>query len=68
MFTIGERKVERTVETVGPGAYSPENADEITRERTTNIVMGTSSNREDLVSKTTTTVGPGQYEEINKFG
>ena len=49
----------KTVETVGPGAYSPEHADEITKVKTTNIIMGTSPARADLVSKTIITVGPG---------
>ena len=53
---------------MGPGAYSPERADGVTRVRTTNITMGTSPGRADLVSKTATTVGPGQYEDNKQFG
>ena len=62
-WTIGEKRVEKVREGMGPGAYSPERADGITRVRTTNINMGTSPSRAELVSKTATTVGPGQYDD-----
>ena len=62
-FTIGEKRIEKVRETtMGPGAYSPERADGVTRIKTTNITMGTSPGRAELVSKTTTTIGPGEYE------
>ena len=67
-FKIGERREEKSVETPGPGAHSPDKADEITRVKTTNITMGTSPARVDLVSKTVNTVGPGEYEDRNQFG
>ena len=41
-FTIGERRETRVSRTLGPGAYSPERADSITRTKVTNINMGTS--------------------------
>ena len=41
-FTIGERRETRVSTTAGPGAYSPERADSLTRTKTTNINMGTS--------------------------
>ena len=62
-FTIGEKRKERARETsLGPGAYSPERADGITRVRTANVNMGTSPSRADLVSKTANNVGPGEYD------
>ena len=67
-FTIGEKRETKTVETIGPGNYSPDRADGITRVRTTNITMGTSPGRAELVSKTSTTVGPGHYEDSKHFG
>ena len=68
-FTIGEKRIERARESsMGPGAYSPERADGVTRVRTTNITMGTSPSRTELVSKTATTVGPGEYENNKQFG
>ena len=45
-FTIGEKREMKKVETTaGPGAYSPERADGVTRVKTTNITMGTSPSR-----------------------
>ena len=42
-FTIGEKRIEKVRETTaGPGAYSPERADSLTRTKTANINMGTS--------------------------
>ena len=41
-FTIGEKRETRVSRTLGPGAYSPERADSITRTKVTNINMGTS--------------------------
>ena len=68
-FTIGEKRIEKVRETTaGPGAYSPERADGITRVKTTNITMGTSPSRAELVSKTAITVGPGEYEHSKQFG
>ena len=54
--------------TAGPGAYSPERADGITRVKTTNITMGTSPGRAELVTKTATSLGPGEYEHSKQFG
>ena len=36
-FKIGERRTEKVVESLGPGAYSPERADSITRTKTVNV-------------------------------
>ena len=66
-FTIGEKRETKIVKTLGPGAYSPERADGVTRVKTTNITMGTSPSRAELVTKTTT-VGPGEYEHSKQFG
>ena len=55
---------------MGPGAYSPERADGVTRIKTTNVTMGTSPSRALLAAKTSTTteVGPGQYSYEKRFG
>ena len=39
-FTLGEKREEKTAETMGPGSYNPERADGITRIKTTSINMG----------------------------
>ena len=59
-FRIGERREEKVVETLGPGAYSPDRADAITRVKTQNINMGSSPSRASLTRKTgAVDVGPG---------
>ena len=68
-FTIGERRVEKVTESLGPGAYSPERADAITKTKMVNIHMGSSPSRPDFVSKAATShVGPGQYDDGKRFG
>ena len=65
-FTIGEKRETRVTTTAGPGAYSPERADSITRTKTANINMGTSAvgTRLELETNTQTAdLGPGQYED-----
>ena len=53
---------------VGPGAYSPERADSITRTKVTNINMGTSDLGTRLEQKTdSVNLGPGHYESDLKF-
>ena len=42
---IGEKRPEKTRDGMGPGAYSPERADALTKSKTPNINMGTSPSR-----------------------
>ena len=57
------------METLGPGTYSPDRADAITRVKTTNINMGSSPSRASLTRKTgAVDVGPGQYDGFKQFG
>ena len=44
-FTIGEKRTEKTVETIGPGAYSPERADMMTKTRVTQVNIASSTSR-----------------------
>ena len=44
-FTIGEKRTERVRDGVGPGQYSPERADGITKNKIPNINMGSSPSR-----------------------
>ena len=44
-FTIGEKRYEKVVETMGPGLYDPDRADNITRVRSANVHMGSSPSR-----------------------
>ena len=47
---------------MGPGAYSPERGDALTKTKMANINMGTSPSRATFVSKGME-VGPGQYDD-----
>ena len=50
----------RTIETVGPGAYDADNADNITRVRPINIAMGKSeTGRDNSIKESDVTLGPG---------
>ena len=66
-FRIGEKRAERVQESLGPGAYEPDRADNQTKTRLANINMGTSQSRADIIRKDDN-VGPGQYEDIRRFG
>ena len=44
-FIIGEKRAERIVETMGPGAYSPERGDNLTKTKMANVNFGTSESR-----------------------
>ena len=48
-FTIGEKRAERIVETMGPGAYSPERGDTLTKTKMANVNFGTSESRATIV-------------------
>ena len=60
------------METSGPGAHSPDKADEITKVKTTNITMGTSPSRAEIYEKEKrpeVNVAPGQYDDhSNQIG
>ena len=44
-FKIGEKRPERTIEGLGPGTYSPERADAMTKCKTVNVNMGSTPSR-----------------------
>ena len=67
-FTIGEKRAERVREGMGPGAYSPERGDALTKTKTVNINMGSSPSRASLIQKESYSVGPGQYDDGKSFG
>ena len=58
-FTIGEKRAERVVETMGPGAYSPERAELITKTRTATVNMGSSPSRGTIIKQDGVDVAPG---------
>ena len=68
-FRIGEKREERRVETMGPGAYSPERADGMTKSKIPNINLGSSPSRPGTFAKGgDVNVAPGQYDHGGKFG
>ncbi len=64
-FRIGEKRAEKMVESMGPGTYSPERADGITKAKMPNINMGGSPARP--VKRTDVDVAPGQYDDGIRF-
>ena len=56
-FRFGEKRPEKRPESMGPGAYSPEKADAITKSKMPNITMGNSPSRP--VVKRDLDVAPG---------
>ena len=52
---------------MGPGAYSPERGDTLTKTKMANVNMGTSPSRGTFVQKGND-VGPGQYNDGRQFG
>ena len=67
-FKIGERREEKVQITAGPGTYSPERAETITKTRSANINMGTSPSRPGTFAKGgDTNVAPGQYDDGIRF-
>ena len=58
-FTIGEKRMERVVETMGPGTYDPDRADGVTKPKMPNINMGSSPSRGSFIRKDDANVGPG---------
>ena len=58
-FTIGEKRQERVVESMGPGTYDPDRADGITKAKMPNINMGSSPSRGSFIKKDDANLGPG---------
>lgn len=58
-FTIGEKRTETIKEGVGPGAYSPERADALTKTKVANIDMGKSPSRASFAKPSDVDVSPG---------
>ena len=50
-FRFGEKRPERVVESMGPGAYSPERAEGHTKPKMPNITMGGSPSRPQSFAK-----------------
>ena len=50
-FVIGEKRTEKIRESMGPGAYSPERADAMTKTKTHNIDLGKSPARPNSFAK-----------------
>ena len=70
-FTIGERRETRVNETMGPGSYSPERADALTKTRTVTTTVNmssTSPGRNSFARKADIDVAPGQYDAGKSFG
>ena len=68
-FRIGEKRAEKVQEGMGPGAYSPERADGMTKEKIPNINLGSSQARPtSLAQNQDMDVAPGQYNYEKKFG
>ena len=66
-FIIGEKRAEKIQSSMGPGAYSPERAETITKTRMANVTMGSSPSRATFVQKDSA-IGPGQYDDGKRFG
>ena len=59
-FKIGEKREEKIQMTAGPGTYSPERGDNLTKTKMVNINMGTSPSRPGTLAKGgDTDVAPG---------
>lgn len=59
-FRIGEKREERVKESMGPGAYSPERADNLTKTKSANINLGSSPARPASFAKSgDVNVAPG---------
>lgn len=51
-FTIGERREQRIEQTVGPGEYDIDRANNLIKSKSPNINMGSSPGRPDMVGQT----------------
>ena len=67
-FKIGEKRTEKVRESMGPGTYSPERAETMTKTRTHNIDLGKSPARPGTFAKGgDVNVAPGQYNQDKRF-
>ena len=67
-FKIGEKREEKIVSTMGPGAYDFEKADTVTKTKIVNINMGSSPSRPTSFAKGgDVNVAPGQYDDGIRF-
>ena len=64
-FTIGERRETKTIETAGPGMYSPEKADAQTKSKiTSTIIIDSSKGHQNLENHNTGSgLAPGTYDD-----
>lgn len=68
-FRIGEKRHEKVPEGMGPGEYSPERADLLTKHKTPNIDLGSSAARPGSFAQGgDVNVAPGQYNYEKRFG
>ena len=70
-FRIGEKRAEKVVEGMGPGAYNPERAEAMTKTKTsTTVNMSSSPGRPSTFANSNGyDVAPGQYEDRSyQFG
>ena len=58
-FTIGEKRTERVVESMGPGTYNPDVADGVTKPKAPNVNMGSSPSRAAFTKRDEANLGPG---------
>lgn len=61
-FTIGEKREQRLEQTAGPGEYNMEQADKLTKTRSPNISLGTSSSRNGPFGQSANTGSFGQVK------
>lgn len=67
-FRIGEKRPEKVKKSMGPGEYSPERADAMTKSKTPNITMGGSPSRPKSFARGgDINVAPGQYDDGQRF-
>ena len=58
-FTIGEKRAEKVVESMGPGTYNPDVADGVTKPKVPNVNMGSSPSRASFIKRDDANLGPG---------
>ena len=63
-FKIAEKREPRTIETMGPGAYDPDAADNLTKPKMPNVTMGNTPSRPKSFARGgDVDVAPGQYDD-----
>ena len=68
-FRIGEKREDRVERTAGPGEYSPEKADRITKQKIADVNLGSSPARPGMTAKDKEmNLAPGQYDHERQFG